>query len=210
MPERARAARRQALTGLARLFLAALLPGTGAARAEGASAGNANTGTSATPASDASSASGPGAPAEPPALLLPVQGVAASALHDTFGDGRDGGQRGHEAIDILAPTGTPVLAADDGRIAKLFLSQPGGITIYQFDPTGRFAYYYAHLARYADGLAEGQNVRRGAVIGYVGATGNASADAPHLHFAIFRLGPEKQWWKGEPVNPFPYLGGKPP
>ena len=149
-------------------------------------------------------------PAEPPALLLPVQGVAASDLRDTFADGRDANQRGHEAIDILAPRGTPVLAVDDGRIAKLFLSQPGGITIYQFDPTGRFAYYYAHLDRYAEGLAEGQAVRRGSVIGYVGATGNASPDAPHLHFALFRLGPEKQWWKGEPVNPFSHLGGKPP
>ena len=149
-------------------------------------------------------------PAEPPALLLPVQGISASELRDTFGDGRDGGQRGHEAIDILAPSGTPVLAADDGRIVKLFLSQPGGITVYQFDPSGRLAYYYAHLARYADGLAEGQTVQRGSVIGYVGATGNANPAAPHLHFAIFRLGPEKQWWKGEPVNPFSYLGGKPP
>lgn len=158
----------------------------------------------------ASAAAATGAQAEPPALLLPVQGVTASELRDTFGDGRDGGQRGHEAIDILAPTGTPVLAVDDGRIVKLFLSQPGGITVYQFDPSGRFAYYYAHLERYADGLAEGQAVRRGSVIGYVGATGNARPDAPHLHFAIFRLGPEKQWWQGEPVNPFPYLGGKPP
>jgi len=151
-----------------------------------------------------------GAPAEPGALLLPVQGVAASDLRDTFGDGRDGGQRGHEAIDIPAPRGTPVLAVDDGRIAKLFLSQPGGITIYQFDPAGRLAYYYAHLDRYAEGLAQGQAVRRGSVLGYVGSTGNASPDAPHLHFAIFRLGPEKQWWKGEPINPFGYLGGTPP
>ncbi|MEO8015603.1 MAG: M23 family metallopeptidase [Polaromonas sp.] len=162
------------------------------------------------PAGTSAPAAAPGALAEPPALLLPVQGISASALRDTFGDGRDGGQRGHEAIDILAPTGTPVLAADDGRIVKLFLSQPGGITVYQFDPSGRLAYYYAHLERYADGLAEGQAVRRGSVIGYVGATGNARPDAPHLHFAIFRLGPEKQWWKGEPVNPFTYLGGKPP
>ena len=149
-------------------------------------------------------------PAEPPALLIPVQGIDASALRDTFGDSRSGGQRGHEAIDILAPLGTPVLAADDGRIAKLFLSQPGGITVYQFDPSGRVAYYYAHLDRYADGLAEGQTVRRGSLIGYVGATGNARPDAPHLHFAVFRLGPEKQWWKGEPLNPFPYLGGRKP
>ncbi|MEO7953884.1 MAG: M23 family metallopeptidase [Polaromonas sp.] len=149
-------------------------------------------------------------PAEPPALLLPVQGVAASDLRDTFDDGRDGDKRGHEAIDILAPHGTPVLAVDDGRIVKLFLSQPGGITVYQFDPSGQFAYYYAHLDRYAEGLAEGQTVRRGSVIAYVGSSGNASADAPHLHFALLRLGPEKQWWKGEPINPFGLLGGSKP
>ncbi|WP_293464289.1 M23 family metallopeptidase [Polaromonas sp.] len=149
-------------------------------------------------------------PAEPPGLLLPVQGIAARDLRDTFDDGRDGNQRGHEAIDILAPRGTPVLAVADGPIVKLFLSKPGGITVYQFDATGQLAYYYAHLDRYADGLAEGQIVRRGSVVGYVGSTGNASPDAPHLHFAIFRLGPEKQWWKGEPINPFGYLGGKQP
>lgn len=148
-------------------------------------------------------------PAEPPALLLPVLGMAPSALRDTFADGRDDNQRGHEAIDILAPLGTPVLAADGGPIVKLFTSKPGGLTVYQFDPSGQFAYYYAHLDGYAEGLAEGQTVQRGSVIGYVGFTGNARADAPHLHFAIFRLGPEKQWWKGEPINPFDYLGGKP-
>ena len=148
--------------------------------------------------------------AEPPALLLPVQGVAASDLRNTFDNGRDGDKRGHEAIDIMAARGTPVLAVDDGRIAKLFLSEPGGITVYQFDPSGQFAYYYAHLDRYADGLIEGQTVRRGVVLGYVGATGNASPDAPHLHFALFRLGLEKQWWKGEPVNPFEFLGGRKP
>lgn len=136
--------------------------------------------------------------------------MAASDLRDTFDDGRDGDQRGHEAIDILAPRGTPVMAVDDGRIVKQFLSKPGGTTVYQFDPTGQFAYYYAHLDRYADGLTEGQTVQRGSVIGYVGSTGNASPEAPHLHFAVFRLGPEKQWWKGEPINPFRYLGGKQP
>ena len=151
-----------------------------------------------------------GTPASPPGLLLPVQGIHANQLRDTFNEGRDGNHRGHEAIDILAPRGTPVLAVDDGRIVKLFLSRLGGITLYQFDAAGRFAYYYAHLDRYADGIAEGQTVRRGAVIGYVGSTGNASPDAPHLHFAIFRLGPEKQWWKGEPVNPFGSLGGQKP
>lgn len=150
------------------------------------------------------------APAVPPALLVPVQGVRALDLRDTFDEGRDGGRRGHEAIDILAPRGTPVLAADDGRIVKLFLSKPGGITIYQFDPSGRLAYYYAHLERYAAGLAEGQSVRRGSVLGYVGISGNARADAPHLHFAIFRLGAQRQWWKGEPINPFSRLGGRRP
>ena len=93
-------------------------------------------------------------------------------------------------------------AVEDGHIQKLFTSKAGGLTIYQFDPTGTFTYYYAHLDRYADGLGEGQLVKRGDVIGYVGSTGNASPDAPHLHFAIFRLGPEKQWWKGEPINPY--------
>ena len=145
---------------------------------------------------------------QPPPLLIPVQGVEAKDLRDTFTDRRGGDTRGHEAIDIPAPTGTPVFAVDDGRIVKLFLSKPGGITIYQFDPSRNFTYYYAHLDRYASGLAEGQQVRRGAVIGYVGATGNAASDAPHLHFAVFRLGPEKQWWKGEPINPYSYLGGR--
>ncbi|MEO5659950.1 MAG: M23 family metallopeptidase [Polaromonas sp.] len=162
------------------------------------------------PALDAAPPVAANTAAEPPALLLPVQGIAASDLRDTFDDGRDGDQRGHEAIDILAPSGTPVLAVADGRIVKLFLSKPGGITIYQFDTTGQLAYYYAHLERYAEGLAEGQTIRRGSVIGYVGASGNASGDAPHLHFALFRLGPEKQWWKGEPINPFVSLGGREP
>ena len=138
------------------------------------------------------------------------RGRIASDLRNTFDDGRDGDKRGHEAIDIMAARGTPVLAVDDGRIAKLFLSEPGGITVYQLDPSGQFAYYYAHLERYADGLTEGQTVRRGAVLGYVGTSGNASPDAPHLHFALFRLGPEKQWWKGEPINPFEFLGGRQP
>lgn len=143
----------------------------------------------------------------PPALLIPVEGVAASDLRDTFAERRGHNLRGHEAIDIMAPTNTPVLAADDGRIAKLFLSNRGGITVYQFDRTEKLVYYYAHLDRYAPGLAEGQQVRRGSVIGYVGVTGNARSGAPHLHFAIFRLGPQKHWWQGEPINPFPYLGG---
>lgn len=133
-------------------------------------------------------------------LKLPVDGVDRKDLRNTFADAR--GSRTHEALDILAPRGTKVRAVEDGRVQKLFTSKAGGLTIYEFDPTQTFTYYYAHLDRYEDGLREGQMVKRGDVIGYVGSTGNASPDAPHLHFAIFRLGPEKQWWKGEPINPF--------
>lgn len=140
-------------------------------------------------------------------LTVPVQGIEREALIDTFTNARSAGRR-HDAIDILAPAGTPVLAVEDGRIAKLFLSKPGGITLYQFDPTGRYSYYYAHLQRYADGLREGQPVRRGQVIGYVGDTGNARGGAPHLHFAIARLPPERSWWKGEAINPYPVLRGR--
>ena len=141
-------------------------------------------------------------------LTLPVQGLRAAQLTDTFTDARAGGVRRHDAIDIMAPVGTPVLAVEDGRIAKLFFSQGGGgITVYQFDPGERCAYYYAHLDRYADGLQDGQAVRRGQVIGYVGSTGNARVDAPHLHFAITRLGPKKEWWKGDALNPYPILKG---
>jgi len=132
-------------------------------------------------------------------LAVPVEGVRAADLRDTFADGRPGHR--HEAIDIAAPRGTAVLAADDGTVVKLFTSVPGGLTIYQFDPDSRYAYYYAHLDRYADGIVEGMKVRRGDVIGYVGTTGNAPPDAPHLHFAVFRLGAEKRWWQGEPIDP---------
>jgi len=136
-------------------------------------------------------------------LRMPIDGIAGNTLHDTFDATRAGGA--HEALDVAAPRGTPVHAVDDGRIAKLFHSVPGGITIYQFDPDARFAYYYAHLDRYADGLHEGATVHAGDVIGYVGTTGNAPPDAPHLHFAIFRLGPERAWWRGTPINPYPIL-----
>ena len=136
-------------------------------------------------------------------LKIPVDGVDRDDLVDTFTDAR--GSRSHEALDIVAPRHTKVRAVEDGRIQKLFTSQAGGLTIYQFDPTGTFAYYYAHLNRYTDGLREGQIVEAGDVIGYVGSTGNASPDAPHLHFAIFRLTPERQWWKGEAINPYPIL-----
>lgn len=138
-------------------------------------------------------------------LLIPVAGVKPAQLRDTYSQPR-GDERMHEALDIVAPAGTPVHAVADGRVVKLFNSKPGGLTIYQFDPSEKYSYYYAHLERYADTLIEGQHVRRGDVIGYVGATGNADPATPHLHFAMYELGPEKNWWQGKPINPYPLLG----
>jgi len=134
-------------------------------------------------------------------LLIPVRGVDASQIRDNFSEMRGG--RVHEAIDILAPRGTPVVAVDDGAVEKLFTSAQGGLTVYQFDADRAYCYYYAHLDRYADGLKERMAVKKGDVIGYVGTTGNAPPGTPHLHFTVFKLGPEKQWWKGTAVNPFP-------
>ena len=113
--------------------------------------------------------------------------------------------RVHEALDIMAPAGTPVVAVEDGKVAKLFTSKAGGLTVYQFDPSQSVAYYYAHLQGYASGLTEGAAIRRGQVIGYVGSTGNADPAAPHLHFAIFVLGPDKRWWQGTAIDPYPVL-----
>jgi peptidoglycan LD-endopeptidase LytH len=137
-------------------------------------------------------------------LAMPVDGVDPDDLRDTFAETR-GGNRPHEALDIMAPRGTPVRAVRDGRLEKLFESEAGGLTIYQFDPSATYAYYYAHLDRYAPGLTETQRVEAGDLLGYVGSTGNASPDAPHLHFAIFRLTPERQWWQGQAINPYPLL-----
>jgi murein DD-endopeptidase MepM/ murein hydrolase activator NlpD len=157
------------------------------------------------PTPDANAAAGTAAPTTMPGkLLVPVQGIKSAQLTDTFYQPR-GEQRQHEALDIMAPTGTPVVAVADGKVAKLFHSKPGGLTVYQFDPTGQFAYYYAHLDRYADGIAEGMEVKRGTLIGYIGVTGNSDPNAPHLHFAVVALTPEKQWWKGTPLNPFPLM-----
>jgi peptidoglycan LD-endopeptidase LytH len=133
-------------------------------------------------------------------LKVPVSGVSASSLRSTFKDARGGGRQ-HEALDIPAPRGTPVVAAIDGRITKLFTSARGGLTIYQYDLVEQFCYYYAHLDRYAPALAEGQTVTRGQTIGYVGTTGNAPPDTPHLHFAIFKLDAAKRWWGGAPLDP---------
>jgi len=133
-------------------------------------------------------------------LLLPVQGLRREQLRDSFAERRGG--HVHEALDIMAARNTPVMAVEDGRLAKLFVSVQGGNTIYQFDPSETYAYYYAHLERYADGLHEGDQLRRGQVIGYVGTSGNAPPESPHLHFAIFRLTADKHWWQGTPLDPY--------
>ncbi|MDQ3283079.1 MAG: M23 family metallopeptidase [Acidobacteriota bacterium] len=137
-------------------------------------------------------------------VMIPVLGIDFTALHDDYEQPRGGG-RTHHALDILAPRGTPVVAAVDGTIRKLFTSRSGGLTIYQFDLKEERVYYYAHLDRYADGLAEGQKVKQGTVIGYVGTSGNAPPDTPHLHFSVETLPPTKEWWKGVPMNPYPLL-----
>ena len=138
-------------------------------------------------------------------LEVPVHGTSRDQLRDSFEEGRAGGLRKHEALDIMAARGTPVRSVEAGRVAKLFKSVAGGLTVYVFDPAEMFAYYYAHLDRYSDGLREGQQVGRGEIIGYVGSTGNASEDAPHLHFAIFQLGADRKWWQGTPINPYHVL-----
>jgi len=142
-------------------------------------------------------------PDAPRPMIMPVAGIDRSAIRDTFDEMRS--DRRHGAIDIMAPRGTPVIATDDGVVKKLFTSVPGGLTVYEFDPDERFCYYYAHLDRYAPGLHEGQLLRRGEVLGYVGTSGNAPKNAPHLHFALIRLDPDRRWWKGTYVNPYPLL-----
>jgi murein DD-endopeptidase MepM/ murein hydrolase activator NlpD len=134
-------------------------------------------------------------------LHLPLDGITVESLKGGFTEARTG--HPHEAVDMLSPRNTPVHAVADGTIAKLFVSKAGGNTIYEFDTSGRYAYYYAHLERYEAGLREGDAVRHGQVIGYVGTSGNAPPETPHLHFAVFELGPEHQWWKGKAIDPYP-------
>src|SRR5829696_9408427 len=166
-------------------------------------------------AAGATSASGaptmPASPAMPTpllakgALIVPVQGIEPSALRNTYDEQRGGGSRTHEALDIPAQRGTPVLSATGGRVLKLFDSKAGGKMVYAADSSERFILMYAHLDAYAPGLADGQPLRRGQVIGTVGTTGNAPPTVPHLHFAIARSNDVKVWWKGAPVNPYPAL-----
>ena len=145
----------------------------------------------------------------PAGLAIPVAGVNAKQLTDTFTQARAGGSRVHDAIDIMADEGTPVIAATDGTVEKLFFSDGGGgITAYIRSPDQRWTYYYAHLQGYAPGLAEGQKVKRGQVIGRVGHSGNADAAGPHLHFAINQMRAGEKWYQGSPINPYPLLAGK--
>lgn len=136
-------------------------------------------------------------------VRMPIDGVDVDSMKGGFVEQRAG--HVHEAVDIVVPRHTPVHAVQDGTIAKLFVSKAGGNTIYQFDPSGRLAYYYAHLQRYADGLHEGDAVRQGQVIGYVGTSGNAPPGTPHLHFAVFELGPKREWWRGKAVDPYVFF-----
>ncbi len=145
---------------------------------------------------------GPIVPSGP--LVIPVAGVRAEQLADTFDDAR-GEDRVHDAIDIMAPRGTPVVAAASGTVEKLFESELGGTTVYIRRDGGQWIDYYAHLDAYAPGLAEGQKIPQGKMIGTVGSTGDASPDAPHLHYAINQMAPGEGWWQGKAVNPYPLL-----
>ena len=145
-------------------------------------------------------------PAEGDALIVPVAGVRADQLSDTFTDERGGGERLHEALDIMASRGTRVLAAAPGTVERLFQSQAGGNTVYVRSNDRRTIHYYAHLDAYAPGLEEGDRVSRGEIIGTVGSSGNASEEAPHLHFAILRTTPDAEWWEpATAINPYPLL-----
>ena len=146
----------------------------------------------------------------PAGLAIPVAGVKPDDLVDTFTQARAGGSRVHDAIDIMAARGTPVVAAAPGTVEKLYFSEGGGgTTAYVRSPDGRWSYYYAHLAAYAPGLREGQKLRRGSPIGTVGHSGNANPEGPHLHFAINRMAPGEKWHQGTPINPYPLLAGEP-
>jgi murein DD-endopeptidase MepM/ murein hydrolase activator NlpD len=137
-------------------------------------------------------------------ILIPVAGVTKNQLQDTFDEGRDAG-RAHRALDILAPRGTPILSADSGRILRISVSTLGGNSIYATDPLGRVVYYYAHLDGYQPGLTQGALVARGDTLGFVGTTGNAPKDTPHLHFQVMRMPPDGKYWDGDPINPYPII-----
>ena len=146
------------------------------------------------------------APAATGQLVLPVRGIGWSGIHDSFGQERAGGERRHTGVDIMAPAGSPVVAAAEGTVEKLYYSHGGGgVTAYVRSPDRRLSYYYAHLAAYAPTLREGERVRVGDPIGTVGDSGNAGVGNFHLHFGIERLNPDEPWYKGRAINPYPLL-----
>lgn len=147
--------------------------------------------------------------ASPGRLAIPVAGYRADLLRSDWGEARDGGERAHRGIDLMAAGGTPVVAAAAGTVEKLFQSDAGGTTLYVRSPDGRWSYYYAHLAGYVAGMREGLRVRAGDPLGFVGDTGNAGAGNTHLHFGVSRMEPGDRWWQGEPVDPYPLLAGRP-
>jgi murein DD-endopeptidase MepM/ murein hydrolase activator NlpD len=137
-------------------------------------------------------------------ILMPVAGASMSRVEDTFSEPRDGG-RVHRAVDILAPRGTPVLSADNGRVLRMSTTGLGGIAVFTQDAQGRIVYYYAHMDRFHSALAEGHELSRGDTIGFVGTTGNAPKNTPHLHFQVMRMSPDGRFWDGEPINPYSLL-----
>jgi len=139
-------------------------------------------------------------------LVVPVAGANMGKVEDSYFEPRDG-DRTHRALDILAPRGTPILSADDGKILRMSNSSLGGITMYTVDPSNRIVYYYAHMDRYNDAMTPGRTITRGDTLGFVGTTGNAPKDTPHLHFQIMRWPSDGKYWNGEPINPFDFLGG---
>jgi peptidoglycan LD-endopeptidase LytH len=159
----------------------------------------------------ATAAAAPAAPADATAvahlreLLFPVPGVESARVNDTFNDVRAGGARRHNAIDIMAPRGTPVVSAADGRVLRLTRNMNGGISLYATNIEEQFVYYYAHLDGYHANIYAGRPLLRGDTIGYVGTTGNAPKDAPHLHFQVMRMPADRKFWNGEPINPYPLL-----
>ena len=138
-------------------------------------------------------------------LLVPVAGASMSKVEDSFSEPRDGGDRVHRALDILAPRGTPVLSADAGRVLRMPTSGLGGIAVYTVDAEGRFVYYYAHMDRYHPSMAPGRELSKGDTIGFVGTTGNAPKNTPHLHFQVMRMPADGRYWDGEPINPYELL-----
>ena len=168
---------------------------------------------SATEPSSASSSASPSASADVDYLrsrqiLVPVAGADMSKVYDTFNDSRDGGERVHRAIDILAPRGTPILSADDGHILRMSTNALGGISMYTVDPQNRIVYYYAHMDHYNDAMSPGRDIAKGDTLGYVGTTGNAPKNTPHLHFQVMRWPADGKYWNGEPIDPYELLIGK--